>query len=40
MKKKLLKSFAFVALGLFATSAYAQSESEIQDTVVAVIGDN
>ena len=40
MKKKLLKSFAFVALGLFATSAYAQSESVIKVAVVAVIGDN
>ena len=40
MKKKLLKSFAFVALGVFATSAFAQSEPEIQDAVVAVIGDN
>ena len=42
MKKKLLKSFAFVALGVFATSAYAQSESEseIQDAIVAVVGNN
>lgn len=42
MKKKLLKSFAFVALGVFATSAYAQSESEsdIQDAIVADISDD
>ena len=40
MKKKLLKSFAFVALGVFATSAYAQSESDIQDAVVAEISSN
>ena len=42
MKKKLLKSFAFVALGVFATNAYAQSESEseIQDAIVAVVGDD
>ena len=42
MKKKLLKSLAFVALGVFATSAYAQSESEsdIQDAIVADISDD
>lgn len=39
MKKKLLKTLAFVAFGAFATSAYAQSpsESEIQDAIVADI---
>jgi len=42
MKKQLLKTLAFVAFGAFATSVYAQSESEseIQDAIVAVVGKN